>query len=101
MRRVLSVLVASVVLSGCYHATVDTTPAAGPVQQGSAAGQTIDKPWAHGFIFGLVPPAPVEAKDKCPAGVSKVETMVSLPNMLATFLTGSLYTPMSIKVTCR
>jgi hypothetical protein len=37
-----------VLFSDCYHATIETglTPSA----------TTIRKPWAHGFIYGLVPP---------------------------------------------
>jgi len=48
----------------------------------------------------LVPPSTVETQQKCPKGVSKVETQLSFPNMLVSFLTLSIYTPMDIKVTC-
>lgn len=95
MRRVLAVLIATVALSACYHATIET----GPAPAGSA--QVIDIPWAHGFIYGLVPPSMVDAKAKCTNGVAKVETELSFMNGLVGALTGSLYTPMHIKVTCR
>lgn len=103
MRRALGLLTAGVLLSGCYHATVDIppAPASGVQQQASSSGQVIDMPWAHGFLYGLVPPSPVDAKSKCVNGVSRVETQVSLPNQLANWLTAGLYSPMHIKVTCR
>jgi hypothetical protein len=78
--------------SGCYHATIDTglTPTA----------VTIEKAWAHGWILGLVPPNTVETMAKCPTGVAKVETQLSFANQLVSALTGGIYTPMEIKVTC-
>ena len=60
----------------------------------------IDNQWAHGFIFGLVPPSTVSTQAQCAKGVAKVETQISFLNGLAQMLTFSLYTPMSIKVTC-
>lgn len=79
-------------LSACFHATIETGLAPSP--------QTIDKAWASGWVFGLVPPSPVSTMAQCPSGVSKVETQLSFANMLVAFLTLDIYTPMSIKVTC-
>jgi hypothetical protein len=78
--------------AGCYHATITTGR--------PASGQTIEVPWAHGFVYGLVPPATVEAASRCPNGVAQVETQHSFLNMLAQFLTFGLYTPMTITVQC-
>lgn len=77
---------------GCYHATIETGLA--------PSTQVIDKAWASGWIFGLVPPSPVETQSKCASGVSKVETQLSFLNQLVAFLTLYIYTPMAIKVTC-
>lgn len=88
------VLLGSVlVLSGCFHASIET---------GAAPSATvIEKPWAPSFVYGLVPPSTVETQEKCGAkGVSKVETRISFLNGLVSGLTFSLFTPMSIKVTC-
>lgn len=93
MRRTLVVsLLALAPAVACYHATIDTglTPSA----------QTVEKSWAAGWLYGLVPPSAVESKAKCPNGVSKVETQLSFPNQLANVLTLGIYTPMEIKVTC-
>jgi dihydroorotase-like cyclic amidohydrolase len=42
----------------------------------------------------------VKAAKECEAGVAIVETRLSFLNMLVAQLTGGLYTPMHIKVTC-
>lgn len=91
MRKIISV-VALCSSAGCYHATVDTGLAPSPV--------TVEKGWASGWIYGLVPPSNVETIAKCPNGASKVETQLSFANMLVNGLTFGIYTPMEIKVTC-
>ncbi len=93
VHRVLLLPVAALlVLAACYHATIDTGLPPSP--------QTVEKPWASGWLFGLVAPKPVETMAQCPSGVSKVETQLSFVNMLVGQLTLGIYTPMSIKVTC-
>ncbi len=88
----LAVVTTLLGLAACYHATIDTGRPPSP--------QVVDKAWASGWVFGLVPPSPVETMAKCPNGVSKVETQLSFLNQLVDFLTLGIYTPMSIKVTC-
>ena len=92
MRRVFSFAIMVVALAGCYHAVIDT---------GRAPSSTvIQVDWAHSFIAGLVPPAIVETASKCPNGVAKVETQHSFLNLLAQWVTFSIYSPMTITVTC-
>jgi hypothetical protein len=91
-RTVLGGAAAVILLAGCFHATIETGLA--------PSNQVIEKPWASGWIFGLVAPSPVETMSKCPSGVSKVETQLSFVNMLVAFITFDIYTPMAIKVTC-
>ncbi len=94
MRRSLSVslLVLLSTAAACYHATVNTglTPSAVVVEEG----------WAPGWLWGLVPPGPIETAAKCPHGVAKVETQHSFLNLLVGGLTGGIFQPMSIKATC-
>ncbi|HSJ10155.1 MAG TPA: Bor family protein [Longimicrobiales bacterium] len=93
MHRRMSVVALAVVFSaGCYHATINTGLA--------PSGETVEQQWAHSFIGGLVPPATVETASRCPNGVSKVETKHSFLNMLAAGITGGLYSPMTITVSC-
>lgn len=91
-RTISTVSLALVVLTGCYHATIETGA--------PASAEVISKSFASGWIYGLVPPATVETAAKCPNGVSKVETKLSFLNQLVSGLTFGIYTPMAIKVTC-
>ena len=77
-------------LAGCYHATVD---------MGLAPGKTVTM-WKHSFVYGLVPLEVVEAQSVCANGVAKVETQHTFVNGLAALLTLSIYTPMTVMVTC-
>jgi len=94
MKRLSQVAVVAslVALAGCYHATIDTglTPST----------TVIDKSWASGWLWGLVPPSAIETAKKCPQGVAKVETQHSFLNQLVSALTGGIYSPIAIKVTC-
>jgi Bor protein len=94
MRRSCSMLLLGLVavLSGCYHATVETGAKPSTVM--------VEKKWASGWIFGLVPPKTIETQAKCNTGVSKVETQLSFLNMLVSALTLNIYSPMDIRVTC-
>lgn len=91
-RTALCAIAVALLLSACYHATIETGLA--------PSNEVVEKPWASGWVFGLVPPSPVETMSKCKGGVSKVETQLSFVNQLVAFLTLEIYTPMSIKVTC-
>ena len=90
--RSLSLLSLCVATGACFHTTIDT--GLEPSQR------TIHEPWANSWIVGLVPPSTIETAEKCPSGVSKVETQQSFLNGLVGFLTLGIYTPMEIKVTC-
>ena len=90
--RSAALLGAVVALSGCYHATIETGLPPG--------NQTLEKAWASGWVFGLVPPSTVETASRCPNGVARVETKLSFLNMLVSVITFSIYTPMHIQVTC-
>lgn len=90
--RSAALLGAVVALSGCYHATIETGLPPG--------NQTLEKPWASAWIYGLVPPQMVETASRCPNGVARVETQQSFVNGLVGLITFGIYTPMTIMVTC-
>ncbi|WP_353268803.1 Bor family protein [Gemmatimonas sp.] len=94
MRKVTAIAVAAsaLLLSGCYHAVIDTGRAPN--------GTTVERAWAHGFLWGLVPPSVTETAQKCPGGVAKVETKHSFLNGLAGVVTYGLYAPMTIIASC-
>lgn len=89
---ITAVLCVGFMVSGCYHATVETGKA--------PSAEVIEQPFALSFVYGLVPPPTVDAAEECSNGVSKVETKISFVNGLVQSLTFGLFTPMSIKVTC-
>jgi Bor protein len=93
MTRGLTLAIAALFFTtACYHATIDTglTP----------SNVTVEKHWANGWIYGLVPPATIETAQKCPSGVARVETQLSFLNQLVSFLTIGIYTPMNVKIQC-
>jgi hypothetical protein len=90
--REASALALCAVSIACYHATVETGA--------SPSAEVVSKPFASGWIYGLVPPSTVSTAAKCPAGVAKIETQHSFVNQLVGLLTLGIYTPMAIKVTC-
>ena len=88
----LSLPAAALILGGCYHATINTGKTPSPT--------VIEQAWASGWIFGLIPPKPVEAAAQCPSGVARVDTQLSFLNQVVSLLTIGIYTPMDIRVTC-
>ena len=86
------VLLAALSTTGCYHAIIETGR--------SPSGQSIERAWAHSFLYGLVPPSVTETASQCPNGVARVETLHSFLNSLAGGLTWGIYTPMTIRVQC-
>ena len=88
----VAVVASLVALAGCYHGTIETGLTPSTV--------VVDKSWASGWLWGLVPPSTIETASKCPQGVAKVETQLSFLNQLVEAITLGIYSPMAIKVTC-
>ncbi len=93
MSRLLIGVCFVLLFSGCYHAKVTVSDA-------RPSTVVLDKPWASGWIYGLVPPPELDATEKCDKGVAMVETRLSFLNQLVSGLTFGIYTPMHIRVTC-
>lgn len=85
-------LVLVVAATGCFHTRVETGLPPGAVGY--------ENTFAPSFLFGLVPPPPVDGAAECPTGVAIVESQISFLNGLVAGLTFNLFTPMTIKVTC-
>lgn len=92
VRRWIGLGLVAVSTSACYHAVIETGATAGT--------ETLSVPWAHSFIYGLVPPKVVSAASTCPRGVAKVETQHTFLHGLVAAITWGIYTPMQIDVTC-
>lgn len=91
IRRAAAV-VAAFALTGCYHAVIQTGR--------PESTDVISIKWANSFLWGLVPPAVIETASRCTNGVAKVETQHSFLNLVADVITGGIYSPMQIDVTC-
>ena len=92
MTKLAFLTAALLFLPGCHHATIETGRMPSP--------QQVDVPWAHSFLYGLVPPGVVDVEEECSSGVARVETQHSFLNQLARVLTFGLYVPMHVTVTC-
>lgn len=92
LKKSILLFALALMMSGCYHAQITTGL--------EESNEVYQEAWATGFIAGLVPPSIVNAEQHCTNGVAKVETRHSFLNMLAQFITFSIYSPMEITVTC-
>jgi len=84
-----------VLFSGCMKTRIVTDQA--------PSNQQAELPWAHGFVYGLVPPinAPLDTESTCGgAGVSEVYFRQTFIQGIAQGLTSSLYSPQRFTVTC-
>ena len=94
--RTALAVAAALLSAACYRVTVVSTPAAVT----STTTPTVSQPWTHSFVYGLVPPQPVNVSQQCPGGVQKVVTERSFLNGLVGALTWSIYTPIQIQAWC-
>lgn len=92
VRAIVPILLVLLFLSGCYNAKVSTGL--------EPSNRVVEESFASSWIYGLVPPKTVKTAEECTNGVAMVETKLSFINMLVGTLTGGIYTPMYIKVTC-
>lgn len=76
----------------CYHAVIETGRPAGAT--------TIQRPWTSTFLFGLVPAEEINTATQCPQGVARVETQMTFPNALVSYVTLGIYTPRAVTITC-
>jgi hypothetical protein len=94
MRKLLlpCLLAFALLFSGCYQAKVTTGRDAG--------GETMTMR-KTGFINGLVMQGmPVDGASQCQNGVASVTTKLTVVDQFLAALTGGLYSPMTVQVTC-
>jgi hypothetical protein len=92
MMKLLPVIVAAALATGCFRVTYQNPalPPNGVVHEGSSAF----------FIAGLVGDARVPAYQMCPGGVSQIETGLSFVDIVLTVVTVGIYTPRSYQIEC-
>jgi hypothetical protein len=80
--------------TGCATHTINyknpTAPMGGATQE---AKQSF-------FLWGLVGGSEVDLNRMCPAGVSQIQSKTSVGDQIFTILTGGIYSPMSVSVSC-
>ncbi len=85
-------LPAFVLTGGCYHMTVET---GAPPSTHVVSDKSVPA-----WFVGLVPPNTVVTVRRCPLGVAKLETGLSVSNALVSVVTLGIYTPMTVRATC-
>ena len=96
---IVAACLAAVLFAGCYHTTVDVQPVAQPVEL--IPHYTVQENWVPTWVFGLVPARTIDAATRCPDGVLRVETLHSFLNQLVGALTWGIFTPVTVRLTCR
>lgn len=94
MQMTFVVLGLALAATGCATHTINyknpTAPAGGPTQ---TAKQSF-------FLWGLVGGSEVNLDQMCPSGVSQIQSKTSVGDQIFTILTGGIYSPMSVNVSC-
>lgn len=83
-----------ILLSGCLKTKI--------VTDAPSSAQTAELEWAHGFVYGLVPPvnAPLDVSDDCTNGISEIYFRQPFAQVIAQGITASIYSPQAFTVTC-
>jgi hypothetical protein len=93
MKRLLVVLAAGFMLTGCFHIRYVNDQPATP----DPAATT----WHHNVVFGLVEVSPPEDVNKaCPQGYAAVKSEQSFVAGLVNILTIGLYNPTDVLIYC-
>lgn len=86
------VIVPALLTTACYHAIVETGR--------SPSATVINRHFQPSFIYGLVPPPPLNVAGQCPNGLARVETQHTFVEGLVGAITFGIFTPMTITATC-
>lgn len=88
-----ALVLASGGLGSCYRMqyVTDTPPATSSPNQSE---------WNHFFIGGLIGDPEVGVDEMCPGGVSRVDVVHSVANIIVAVLTLGIYAPTTVDVWC-
>jgi outer membrane lipoprotein SlyB len=93
-RTIALALAASLALSGCY-----TTKYAFSAND-ARAGET-HKEFQQTFFWGLISIGRVDLDKQCgPAGIKRMESKIGGWGLLANWVTGGIWAPVTVKITC-
>jgi hypothetical protein len=91
LKLVFTLLAACVLFTGCYQAKVTTDKEPG--------SKVIEKKWVGSYVYGLVG-GKVDVSGQCPNGIASAERKISIVNGIVAGITGNLYLPQTVTVTC-
>ena len=91
LKLVFTLLAACVLFTGCWQAKITTNKEPG--------NKVVEKKWASSYIGGLIG-AKVDVSEQCPNGIASAERKISIVNGIVANLTGGLYLPQTVTVTC-
>ncbi|MGE0396835.1 MAG: hypothetical protein AB7T06_08970 [Kofleriaceae bacterium] len=80
--------------TGCATHTINYK---NPTAQQGGATQSVKQSF---FLWGLVGGTEVDLDKVCPAGVSQIQSRTGVGDQIFTVLTGGIYSPMSVDVSC-
>ena len=78
--------------SGCYNVTY--------ISKTRMPAAVVQEEKMNFFIFGLVGEHDIQAGQRCPTGVAKINTTQTGVNILLTIITLGIYSPRTAKITC-
>lgn len=88
------IVLALLICSGCYTTKLEFSSA------GSGRTET-EREVQHTFFWGLVSPGHVDVSKECKGGeVSAVKSQVAGLGLVANWLTGGIWVPVTVKITC-
>lgn len=91
LKLLFTLLAACVFLTGCYQAKVTTNK-----QPGS---KVVEKKWVGSYVYGLAG-GKVDVSGECANGIASAERKISFVNGIVAQLTGGMYLPQTVTVTC-
>lgn len=95
LSRSLLVLALGAALSGCYAVKYSSSSNA------SARASVTERVYVHGLFWGIWSLGEVDIDKHCGAGgVKKIRSQIGGLGLIAYAITGGIWTPMSVKLTC-
>ena len=94
MKKLVPVLAIALAASACVSHKIQYR---NPTVQ--AQGETKSAKQSF-YLWGLVGGSEVNLQQMCPGGVAAIESRTGVGDQIFTVLTGGLYSPMSVDVTC-
>ncbi len=94
MKLALVALGVAFAATGCATHTINYK---NPTAQSGGPTQSVKQSF---FLWGLVGGSEVDLDRVCPTGVSQIQSRTGVGDQIFTWITGGIYSPMSVDVSC-